>query len=197
MKSGLEKYWGIDQNKIDLYPFFSGVEENQDSLVRNPNTYFFISDGHPNKMHNYLLPAFLKASKQFPEISLGLTISSQYPELIKTIETARQEGVKIHNMGWCDQERLAKIYKNGGFLIFPSNTESFGLGMIEAAQYGMPVLASDLPFVHEVIRPSATFDPYSIDSIATAIEKSQTEILPETQLCISNRVHQLIQLLVE
>lgn len=195
MRSGLKNYWGIDFDKVDLYPFFSNIKEDTLSVDRNPNTYYFISDGHPNKMHHHLIPAFINASQKYPQISLGLTISPQYPELINLIEKANREGIAIQNMGWCSQDELQNIYRAGGYLIFPSSLESFGLGLIEAAQFGMPVLASNLPFVHQVINPSCTFDPMSIDSISEAIVKSQTKILPKTELRVQNKLDELIQLL--
>jgi glycosyltransferase involved in cell wall biosynthesis len=195
MRSGLQNYWGIGSDKVDLYPFFSKIREDKVSGNRNPDAYYFISDGHPNKMHHHLIPAFVKASQKFPQISLGLTISSQYPELISLIEKANLEGIAIQNLGWCSHDELIKIYREGGYLIFPSSLESFGLGLVEAAQFGMPVLASNLPFVHQVIRPSGTFDPMSIDSISEAIVKSQTEILPETELLVQNKLDELIHLL--
>jgi len=39
----------------------------------------------------------------------------------------------------------------------------------EAAKHGCKVIASDLPYVHEIIQPSLTFDPYSVESTSNAI----------------------------
>lgn len=195
MKSGLTKYWGINPDNIKLYPFFSHELVDHQNIERDNSSYYYISDGHPNKMHHHLLPAFAEVSKYYPNITLHLTVSSQYPKLIRAIEELNEKGVGIENMGWCNKEELKEIYQKGGFLIFPSSLESFGLGLIEAAQYGMPILASNLPFVHEVIKPSVTFDPHSIESISNAIMQSQEEKINKTELIISNTINELIYFL--
>lgn len=194
MKSEMRSHWGIAQEKIIIAPFFKTFNLPEVSS-RNPYEYYFISDGHPNKMHLNLLEAFKKAFKNHPMISLNLTISSQYPELIKKVELLQNEGIAVKNLGWCSLDQLKSIYSTGGYLIFPSTQESFGLGLIEAAQYGMKVIASDLPFVHEVIEPSLTFDPMKIDSIALAIESSVVEKLPTTKLKIENGILELLDLM--
>ena len=50
--------------------------------------------------------------------------------------------------------------------------ESFGLPLIEGCEAGCKIIASDLPYVHEIIRPSLTFDPYSVHSISKLINQS-------------------------
>jgi glycosyltransferase involved in cell wall biosynthesis len=194
MKNELQKHWKINSDKIVIAPFFKSFDFSE-ALKRKPYEYYFISDGHPNKMHHNLLEAFKKAFKKYPMISLQLTISAQYPELIKKIESLQNEGISVRNLGWCSSDQLKSIYSQGGFLIFPSTQESFGLGLIEAAQYGMNVIASDLPFVHEVIEPSLTFDPWNIDSIADAIERSLDKPLPPTKLKIKNGISELLEVI--
>lgn len=194
MKGEMEKHWKINPDKIIVIPFFNTFSY-PDSEKRSLYEYYYISDGHPNKMHNNLLEAFKKAYWKNPVISLNLTISAQYPELIKKVELLQSEGVSVKNLGWCTSDHLKSIYSKGGYLLFPSTQESFGLGLIEAAQYGMKVIASDLPFVHEVIEPSYTFDPWNIDSIADAIETSIDKSLPFTKLKIENEILKLLEVI--
>ena len=54
-------------------------------------------------------------------------------------------------------------------MIFPSFYESFGLPLIEARQANLPILASDLEYVHEICAPVATFDPTLAESIAEQV----------------------------
>ncbi len=85
---------------------------------------------------------------------------------------------------------------NCPYLIFPSVTESFGLPLIEAADCGMKILASDLPYVYDVVKPSIVFSPYNKVSIADAVEKALTQDLPMPVLVVKNEVMKLIDLLV-
>ena len=75
--------------------------------------------------------------------------------------------------------------------------ESFGLPLIEASNYGCKVIASNLPYVHEIIRPSLTFDPYSVESISNAILKAiETDELPVTKVLVENKLDNFIDFII-
>ena len=54
---------------------------------------------------------------------------------------------------------LAPIYECADILAFPSLYEGFGLPVLEALSYGIPVVANDIRVMHEVAGPGATFVP--------------------------------------
>ncbi|MFN3998545.1 glycosyltransferase [Algoriphagus sp.] len=188
------KYWNIGSGKIDVLPFYSSID-NRETIVTNREKYSFlyISDGHPNKMHLQLLEAFKELFKVCPQSKLYLTISPQYPALLDKINTMQTEGLSVENLGWCSREVLRKLYQKLGFFIFPSNQESFGLGLIEAAQYGMKILASDLPYVHAVIKPSLTFNPNDKSSIINAMIVAINNDLPIAKLSVANQIDQILE----
>ena len=63
------------------------------------------------------------------------------------------------------------LYKNSRALIYPSTLESFGLPLLEAATCGLPVLASELDYVRDIVSPAVTFDAGSAVSIARAVRR--------------------------
>ncbi|MBD5408322.1 MAG: glycosyltransferase family 4 protein [Treponema sp.] len=48
-------------------------------------------------------------------------------------------------------EELLSYYKRSDALLFPSKIESLGLPLVEAAMFGIPVVAADLPYAREVL----------------------------------------------
>ena len=48
-------------------------------------------------------------------------------------------------------ERVLSFYKSCDLMVFPSYIETFGLPLIEAASFGLPILVADLPYAREVI----------------------------------------------
>lgn len=55
---------------------------------------------------------------------------------------------------------VATVYEANDVLVFPSLHEGFGLPVIEAMAYGLPVVASDIPPLREVVGNSGTLlDP--------------------------------------
>lgn len=189
-----DAYWKIPASKIKILPFYKELDIPA-SENRIASQFLFVSDGHPNKMHPNLLKGFKIANQKYPSLRLSLTVSQQYPELLQQITALKSENINVENVGWCGPKELKGLYQTSGHLIFPSTSESFGLGLIEGAQHEMRVLASDLPFVHEVIQPSLTFDPLDPQSIADAIIESQQRKVPIAKLKVPNTISKIIELL--
>ena len=82
-------------------------------------------------------------------------------------------------------------------MIFSSLFESFGLPLIESTNHGCKVIASDLPYVHEIIRPSLTFDPYLVESISDSILKAlEIDNLPETKVLVENKLDNFVEFII-
>jgi glycosyltransferase involved in cell wall biosynthesis len=70
-------------------------------------------------------------------------------------------------------EELQRLYASCDALIAASYMEGFGLPIVEAAEYGKPVIASDIPVFREVIGESqaaAFFEAGSSSALSACIE---------------------------
>ena len=159
---------------------------------RPKGEFVFISNPSPQKNYPVLLDAweYLLADGHTP--ILHVTIDDTAPHLIARMEQLVSRGAKIMNHVYIDPREL---YFNCPYLIFPSVTESLGLPLIEAVDSGMKVIASDLEYVHDVIIPSLTFDPFDRSSIAGAVIKALNTDLPFSKLVARNDIDRLIALL--
>ncbi|WP_139112359.1 glycosyltransferase, partial [Acidithiobacillus thiooxidans] len=54
---------------------------------------------------------------------------------------------------------LIELYKQSSVLLAASFAEGFGLPLIEAAYYGLPIIARDIPIFHEVAGEYAYYFP--------------------------------------
>ncbi|MGA0134416.1 MAG: glycosyltransferase, partial [Opitutales bacterium] len=128
--------------------------------------FAYVSDAYPHKNHARLLEAWsiLAARGQFPE--LHLTVYGPYPGALARIARAREAGLRVVNHGYV---RPTELYEACGYQVYPSLMESFGLGLVEAAGSGCAIIASDLPYVREVVEPHGSFDPGSSASIADVV----------------------------
>jgi glycosyltransferase involved in cell wall biosynthesis len=77
----------------------------------------------------------------------------------------------VENLGSLPHGQIKQLYGQAGALIYPSTFESFGLPLIEARQARLPVLASELDYVRDVLDPEQSFDPESAVSIARAVKR--------------------------
>ena len=57
---------------------------------------------------------------------------------------------RIHFLGFQSGAVLDELRTNAGAYVMPSRQEGLPLSMLEMLSYGMPVIASDIPAVHEV-----------------------------------------------
>ena len=127
--------------------------------------------------------------------TLHLTISSASYSFLKKLEDAIKSGLSIVNHGSIPFYEVINIYTKCKATIYPSHDESLGLGLLEAIHTGCDVIASDLPFVHAICKPSATFKVKSPESIANAIINYEKNIFYHSELTINNEINSLIQLL--
>jgi glycosyltransferase involved in cell wall biosynthesis len=72
---------------------------------------------------------------------------------------------------------LRALYSQADVVLFPSLAEGFGLPPLQAAACGVPVVASDLPVIHEVLDDYAIYvDPKDPRSIAAGIERATVDL---------------------
>jgi glycosyltransferase involved in cell wall biosynthesis len=67
---------------------------------------------------------------------------------------------------------LAAVYRRAVLVLVPSEAEGFGLPVIEALACGTPVVASDLPVLHEVGGDAASYAPVGeVDTWVQRVEE--------------------------
>jgi glycosyltransferase involved in cell wall biosynthesis len=160
---------------------------------RVKDEFVFISNPSPQKNHNTLFDAWEYLLEKGYTPNLHLTIDHTGPKYIARMNELNNRGARIVNHVYVDPREL---YFTCPYLIFPSVMESFGLPLIEAADSGMKVIASNLPFVHDVVVPSLVFEPMDKVSIAEAVIKALTSELPSSEIVTRNEVNRLFQLLL-
>ena len=116
-------------------------------------------------------------------------IKTIFPQILYLI----QSGVPIIDIGFVSENDLTAHYLNADVIIFPSLYESFGLGLIEATKFNLPIMASNLPYVFEVVEPNITFDPTSSQDIYTAFLKSKEILGNSAKIKCKNKIYDLIQ----
>lgn len=77
---------------------------------------------------------------------------------------------RIEFAGWVDDGRLAELYARSSILAFPSLDEGFGIPVLEAMAWGLPVVASNRSSLPEVCGDAALLvDPADTAALAEAL----------------------------
>ena len=193
IQSSLVEKFNFPISKILVLPIYDEPLYHQ-NVVREKNTFLYVSSGSPHKNHLRLLKAFCKFYDLYQTGKLFLTVDkSSFPILINEIDLIIKCGYPIVNIGHVNRDELFPYYYKSEYLIYPSLEESFGLGLLEAIDCGYQVIGADLPYTHEVCSPSYLFDPFSVESIFRALELSFLGGHQQSQKKIHNSLNSLIQ----
>jgi len=170
------KRWLWREVPISVMPFvperLSTTNTAPDAINRKFD-FVYVASGEAHKNHNNLIEAWRLIVETGYRPSLALTVDNEaHPTLCEHIDQASVKlGLAVTNLGKLSSEEVAALYQTAGALIYPSKSESLGLPLIEAAQSGLPILASELDYVRDLIEPVETFDPNSPLSIARAVRR--------------------------
>jgi glycosyltransferase involved in cell wall biosynthesis len=129
----------------------------------------YVGNFYPHKNVDVFLDAYQLLEKKVPLVMLG---PDNYfsGELKKRIDHEKIKGITIiHTPNTAD---LIFFYKHAIALVNPSLSEGFGLPLVEAAYYGCPIVASDLPVFKELYGDTyISFDPHSVSDIKEKVQQ--------------------------
>ena len=132
--------------------------------------FLYPASGEPHKNHAVLLAAWRLLVQAGVDAELHLTVDHD-STLAGDIERARTGGLPVVNHGRVDAPSMLRLYQTSTALIFPSHLESFGLPLLEARAFRLPIVAAERDYVRDVVEPAETFDPESPVSIARAVRR--------------------------
>lgn len=144
--------------KIELaFPDVERVDISRTSMYEFENGYYhfvYPATFVGYKEHITIARALntLKGNDLLYKIKIHLTIKEG--DIAKLEDEINTSGLR-HNFvfhGPMSHEQLLSMYKAANGLLFPSVIETIGLPLLEAAAFGLPVLANDLEYVKEVLK---------------------------------------------
>jgi len=199
VKDKMAANWGISHNDILIYPIYDNqtATHSRRKKIKDVQAikFIYVSNGHFYKNHILLIEAFSAYNKRYPRSALILTIGAEYPLLKNLIKEEVLRGANIIDKGTISIKELNSEYENADVCIYPSLFESFGLGLIEAALRRLPICASDLPFVYEVVKPNSVFDPNSKESILNSLLMTSSFENVSAELICQNKIEELINII--
>lgn len=191
MKSALN-----DKNirNVTVIPFYPSLKL-EEKRIKRKGVYIYVSSGAPHKNHLNLLDGFVKFYDKHKVGELHLTVSSEFNQLLFSIEKLVNQGYPIINHGFISRNKLAKLYGESQYAIYPSLSESFGLGIIEALEKDCKIIGANLAYTYSVCEPSLVFNPKDVYSILKIFELSLSNDVVESKQIVFNEINGLLKLL--
>jgi glycosyltransferase involved in cell wall biosynthesis len=183
VKQELIDVFGIAPHLI--HPVYLGAEaqyqphtpqQTQDNLDRLGLAHgqYLLAVGtlEPRKNLQQALRAFMAMPKalrqQYPLVLVGMKgwNASQLEKQIAPLLAAGE----IRQLGYLNREDLTKVTAGAYALVYPSVYEGFGLPPLEAMACGVPVIASNVSSIPEVVGDSGLLiDPFDVNQLTEAM----------------------------
>jgi glycosyltransferase involved in cell wall biosynthesis len=151
-------------------PAHQPAHQNALAFAQQQPTALMVGTIEPRKGHAEVIAAFLdlwRNGSAHQLIVVG-TPGWKTEAVQQALTDAAATTSKVVWLQDADDNLLAELYRAASGVIVASKGEGFGLPLIEAAYYGQPVLARDIPVFREVARGNVTFFPDLPNSGLTA-----------------------------
>lgn len=154
-----------------------GMPDNAAAVLerlRARSSFLMVGTIEPRKGHAQTLAAFERLWQQ--GLDINLVIVGKHGWLIDQLaDKLRRHPELNRRLFWLEgisDEYLQQVYAAGTCLIAASEGEGFGLPLIEAAQYKLPIIARDIPVFREVAGEHAFyFNGLDARALADALDK--------------------------
>lgn len=141
--------------------------------IRSRPSFLMVSTVEPRKEHEQVLNAFEQLWACDSDVNLVIVGKQGWrvDSLVHRLRNHPQAGTRLLWLEGVSDEYLETIYGACTCLIVASRGEGFGLPLIEAAQHRLPIIARDLPVLHEVAGEHAFyFNGYNAEDLALAVQ---------------------------
>ena len=147
--------------------------------------FLFVSSIEPRKNIGRVLDAYealpMAFKRRHPLVLAGSS-GWKSEDIFDRIRLLNQDGL-VHYLGYTTDAELECLYSSAGALLFPSVYEGFGLPIVEAQTFGLPVITSDISCMPEVAGGAAMLvDPYDVKAISDALEKIMSDVETRQEL---------------
>lgn len=145
--------------------------------------FLFVGSYEPRKNLERMLLAYVQYRRACPHPCDLVIVGTEQWGGFSVIDFVEKNDLKawVHLIRRAEDIALRALYANAQALVLVSLYEGFGLPLVEAMQWGIPLIASNTSSVAEVAGDAALFvDPLDTDAIAKAFVR-MTEDEPMRQ----------------
>ena len=178
-KADMVRFWRCPPSAVAvLYNGLASRHPEPEARGRGPGgSMLYISRiEHPGKNHARLIEAYGRLPREIAAVHPLVLAGADWQDA----ETVHEAAARSPNADFIRftgfVEDIEPLWREAAFYVFPSLFEGFGLSLVEAMDRGVPCACSDCGSLGEIAADVAvTFDPYSVDSMAAALDRLISE----------------------
>jgi len=138
-----------DIGKLSEIEFETNLAVRSNAIAQEVKI-LFVSRFYPHKNHAFLIDLSKALSKHSIKHQILVTVSEEIPEAESFLKEISDQNLPIKNLGEINQTELQVFYQSSHLFIFPSKSETFGIPMIEAMAYGLPLVLPSLGYAKAI-----------------------------------------------
>lgn len=177
----------------------TNLSDQDDAILQKLNLLagaYLLHAGSMVKRKNLplLIKAFEKVKTDYPRLKLVLAgpiqVSSNESDFENICDAITKAGLtdEVVLPGYLSDHELTKLYRNAALYVFPSLNEGFGIPVLEAFKYDLPVLTADNSCLPEVgANAILTFNPFDVDDIAQKIKEVLSDDMTRQDMILKGR----------
>ncbi|HVJ39328.1 MAG TPA: glycosyltransferase [Stenotrophomonas sp.] len=145
----------------DLVEQVRGPRSERLRAALEGETVLMVGTVEPRKGHDIAVDAFEKAWQAGSDKRLVIVGKEGWnvAEIALRLRKHPELGRRLFWFEHTDDEELRQLYGTAVALLQASHAEGFGLPIVEAARYGVPLLLSDIPVFREIAADHAAYFP--------------------------------------
>lgn len=156
LRKKLINEFNVDSEKITVVPIYAELRmQNLESRIKNNNKFIFLTVSRFVAIKNIemQIKAMRELVKKNSNVELWLvgdgSLRKNYKLQIKNYKL--EDHVKF--LGWIDnKEELNKIYAQTDCFLLTSDSEGWGVAVVDAASHSLPIIMTDVGLAGEVIK---------------------------------------------
>ncbi len=152
LKRRLVDEFGIEARKIIIVSINTGIRYKVLGIRENKDgdNFIFLTVGRLVLVKNIemQIKAVANLQKEYPNIKLLVCGSGEVEKKLKVYSLKLKANVEF--LGW--QDDIERYYKQADVFMLTSDSEGWGMVVIEAASYGLPIIMTDVGCAREVIK---------------------------------------------
>lgn len=156
---------GVDPGKVAVIPMGTDLHDTfrpPSKPTRTAATILFVGRLVEKKGLRYLVEALPLVLRSCPDIELVIAGTGPDESTVRSIAEDLGVSDRIKFLGARSHRQLSGLYQTATIAVFPfvvaenGDQEGFGLVVVEALGCECPVVASDLPAIHDIVRDGCT-----------------------------------------
>lgn len=151
LKTKLVNEFKVSPNRITVIPIYVNVWHGLTKVARQDKKFVFLTVGRLVSIKNIALQikALAEVVKDYPQAELWILGQGPLEESLRKLAGSLGIEEKIKFCGWV--ENLNHYYQTADVFLLTSQAEGWGLAVIMAASFGLPIIMTDVGCAREVI----------------------------------------------